>query len=91
MWMPSNKLMNQAIGNRIEIKGSQFLTKLTQKNNLKQYVTKLFFNLPEVFQLDRFCQLVTFLEGIRNDASKRLLLIPRTTAIGISQSLHYAL
>jgi hypothetical protein len=55
-------------------------------DHLQQQVAQLLAKLLHVLVLDRLCDLVGLLQGVRQDASEGLLLVPGTAILGVAQS-----
>jgi hypothetical protein len=75
----ADQLFGELLGDFLKIEGVALLGKLGVENNVKKDVPQLFLKGLVVFLIDRFEQLVDFLEKHGAKSLVGLLLIPRAT------------
>lgn len=79
MGVAADQLFGELLGDFLEIEGAALLSQLGVKNNVEKDIAQLFLKGFVVFLIDRFEQLVNFLEKHGAKSLVGLLLVPRAT------------
>ena len=87
MGVAADQLFGELLGDFLEIEGAALLSQLGVKNNVEKDIAQLFLKGFVVFLIDRFEQLVNFLEKHGAKSLVGLLLVPRATT-GSAEASH---
>ena len=82
MWMSVHQLVDNALGDLIEIVGLAFLGELAMENDLEQKISEFFDHFLFVSRLDGIDEFIDLLDGVKAEAHVVLFSIPRAAFRG---------
>jgi DNA-binding FrmR family transcriptional regulator len=88
MWMTTNQLRGNRLGNPLEIEGSKLFSDPRLKDDLEEEIPELIAKALEITARDRLIDLIRLFDRMWRNARKVLLEIPGTAAIRVPEASH---